>query len=134
MNAATSSKPGDYELQPVKFSRLTRRGVLFGLAASQLVVMGIGAVMLVFSLYVGGGASLIVAFPVILFCAALAFVGVGGHKLIQWLPIAAVWLWRSTGGQLIYRRRVVAPRPVGTLALPGDAAPCGNGSTPRPAL
>ncbi len=122
MNAATSSKPGDYELQPVKFSRLTRRGVLFGLAASQLVVVGIGAVMLVFSLYVGGGASLIVAFPVILFCAALAFVGVGGRKLIQWLPIAAVWLWRSTGGQLIYRRRVVAPRPVGTLALPGDAA------------
>ncbi|WP_162891201.1 SCO6880 family protein [Aeromicrobium sp. A1-2] len=122
MNAAASSKSGDYELQPVKFSRLSRRGVLFGLTASQLVVVGIGAITLVFSLYVGGGANLIVAFPVILFCAALAFVGVGGRKLIQWLPIAAVWLLRSTGGQLIYRRRVVAPRPVGTLALPGDAA------------
>src|SRR3546814_9056442 len=85
MSASNASRSGDYELQPVKFSRLSRRGVLFGLTASQLVV-GIGAVTLVFSLYVGGGASLIVAFPVILFCVALAFVRVGGRKLIQWLP------------------------------------------------
>lgn len=38
------------------------------------------------------------------------------------MPIAARWLWRSTGGQLIFRHRVVKPRPAGTLALPGDAA------------
>ena len=34
----------------------------------------------------------------------------------------ARWVWRSTGGQLLFRRRIVRPRPVGTLALPGDAA------------
>ena len=46
----------DYELAPVKFSRLTRRGVLLGLSGSQLVVVGIGAIVLVFALYFGGGA------------------------------------------------------------------------------
>ena len=30
---------------------------------------------------------------------------------------------RTYLGQLIYRRRVIKPRPAGTLALPGDAAP-----------
>ncbi|WP_110208625.1 PrgI family protein [Nocardioides daejeonensis] len=122
MSAPQTSTSSTYDLQPVKFSRLARRGVLFGLTVSQLVVVGIGAAMLVFCLYVGGGASLIVAVPVIVCCAALAWVGVGGRKLIQWVPIVGIWVWRSTGGQLAYRRRIVAPRPVGTLALPGDAA------------
>ena len=45
-----------------------------------------------------------------------------GASSIEWAPIGARWLWRSTGGQLLYRRRVVKPRPAGTLALPGDAA------------
>lgn len=41
---------------------------------------------------------------------------------MEWVPVGAWWLWRTTGGQLLYRRRVVAPRPAGTLALPGDMA------------
>ncbi len=45
-----------------------------------------------------------------------------GRTLIEWAPIGTVWVWRSTGGQLAYRRRVLTPRPAGTLALPGDAA------------
>ena len=63
----------DYELAPVKFSRLTRRGVLLGLSGSQLVVVGFGAIVLVFALYFGGGASLMYVVPVLLLCAALAF-------------------------------------------------------------
>lgn len=118
----TVSAARDYELRPVKFSRLARRGVLLGLSGAQLVVVGIGAVVLVFALYLGGGLILAYALPIILLCAALAWVGVGGRKLIEWLPIVARWMWRSTGGQLLFRRRIVKPRPVGTLALPGDAA------------
>ena len=34
----------DYELAPVKFSRLTRRGVLLGLSGAQLVVVGVAAI------------------------------------------------------------------------------------------
>jgi hypothetical protein len=74
---------------------------------------------LILSLYIG---AVVMTFPIIGLFIALAFVGVGGRKLIEWAPLGARWLWRSTGGQLIYRRRIVKPRPAGTLALPGDAA------------
>jgi len=119
-NQATSLR--DYELSPVKFSRLTRRGVLLGLSGSQLVVVGIGASTLVFALYFGGGMSLVYVVPLLLLCAALAWVGVGGRKLVEWLPIVGHWTWRAVGGQLLFRRRIVKPRPAGTLSLPGDAA------------
>jgi hypothetical protein len=111
-----------HELAPVKFSRLTQRGVLLGLSGSQLVVVGIGAVTLVFALYVDGGAALIYVAPILLLCGTLAWVGVGGRKLVEWLPIGTRWLRRSAGGQLLFRRRIVKPRPAGTLSLPGDAA------------
>lgn len=106
----------------LKALRPTRRGVLLGLSGSQLVVVGLSAIMLVFALYVGGGPSLFYVVPVLLACAALAFVGIGGRKLIEWLPIVSRWAWRSTGGQLLFRRRIVKPRPAGTLSLSGDAA------------
>ena len=112
----------DYELAPVTFSRLTRRGVLVGLSGSQLVVVGIGAAGLVCALYAGGGAALMYAGPILLVCGVLAWVAVGGRKLVEWLPVVTSWLWRSAGGQLLFRRRIVKPRPAGTLSLPGDAA------------
>ena len=112
----------DYELAAVKFSRLTRRGVLLGLSGSQLVVVGFGAIVLVFALYFGGGQSLLYVVPLLLLCAALAFVGIGGRRVVEWLPVVTKWLWRSTGGQLLFRRHIVKPRPAGTLSLPGDAA------------
>ena len=36
--------------------------------------------------------------------------------------MAGWWVYRTTIGQLLYRRRIVTPRPAGTLALPGDQA------------
>ena len=115
----TASTASESRLTPVKFSRLSHRGVLLGLSGLRLVVAGIGVTSMVVGLYVG---AVVMAFPVSAACAALAFVGVGGRKLIEWGPVGARWWWRSTGGQLIYRRRIVRPRPAGTLALPGDAA------------
>ena len=56
-------------------------------------------------------------------CALLAVIPAGGRKVIEWVPILARWAARTYLGQLIYRRRVIKPRPAGTLALPGDAAP-----------
>jgi len=116
VNTSAGSKP---ELTPVKFSRLARRGVLLGLSGLQLVTVSVAAATLVLGLYAG---VVVLAFPVIGLCVALAFLNVGGRKLIEWAPIGARWMWRSAGGQLIYRRRIVKPRPAGTLALPGDAA------------
>lgn len=119
---SNQTKASDYELAPVKFSRLTRRGVLLGLSGSQLVVVGAGAIILVFALYSGGGTSLMYVAPILLLCAALAFMGVGGRKVVEWLPVVSRWMWRTTGGQLLFRRHIVKPRPAGALSLPGDAA------------
>ena len=112
----------EYELSTVKFSRLTRRGVLLGLSVSQLIVLALAGLSVIAALYLGGGILLAYVAPFCLLCAVLAWVPAGGRKLIEWLPITLRWMWRSTGGQLIYRARVVKPRPAGTLALPGDAA------------
>ncbi len=110
------------ELTPVKFSRLTRRGVLLGLSVSQLITLGIGGLTLLGAFYAGAGMLLIYSAPIWVLCAALAWIPVAGRPVVEWLPVAFWWLWRSTGGQLAYRRRVVRPRPAGTLALPGDQA------------
>jgi hypothetical protein len=116
MSASTNSEPA---LTPIKFSRLARRGVLLGLSGPQLLMASFAAGTLILGLYVG---AVVMAFPIIGVFIALAFVGVGGRKLIEWAPVGARWLWRSSGGQLVYRRRIVSPRPAGTLALPGDSA------------
>lgn len=116
MRASTTPEPC---LTPVKFSRLTRRGVLLGLSGPQLLMVSLAAGTLILGLYVG---AVVITFPIIGIFLALALVGVGGRKLIEWAPLGTRWLWRSTGGQLTYRRRIASPRPAGTLALPGDAA------------
>jgi hypothetical protein len=116
MSASTDSGPS---LTPVKFSRLARRGVLLGLSGPQLLMASLAAGTLILGLYVG---AVVMTFPVIGVFLALAFVAADGRRLIEWAPIGTRWLWRSTGGQLIYRRRIMKPRPAGTLALPGDAA------------
>ena len=42
--------------------------------------------------------------------------------IVEWMPAVTRWAWRSGHEQLTYRRRIIRPRPVGTLSLPGDAA------------
>src|SRR5699024_448686 len=110
------------ELVPVKFSRLTRRGVLLGLSLSQLITLAIGVLAVVGALYAGGGILLAYTAPIWVLAAALTWIPVARRPAVEWLPVAFWWLWRTTAGQLLYRRRVVTPRPVGTLALPGDVA------------
>ena len=110
------------ELVPVKFSRLTRRGVLLGLSLSQLITLATGVLSIVGALFAGGGVLLAYTAPIWVIAAALTWIPIAGRPAVEWLPVAFWWLWRSTGGQLLYRRRVVTPRPVGTLALPGDMA------------
>lgn len=110
------------ELAPVKFSRLTRRGILLGLSLSQLIALGIGIGALVGAFYAGGGMLLAFSAPVWLLAAAVTWTRIAGRAMVEWIPVAFWWLWKSTAGQLLYRRRIVKPRPAGTLALPGDMA------------
>ncbi len=110
------------ELVPVKFSRLTRRGVLLGLSVAQLVTLGIALGSLVFAVYAGGGLLLAYTAPVWACCLALTWIPVAGRPLVEWLPVGFWWMWKLSGAQMLYRRRIVTPRPDGTLALPGDMA------------
>ena len=120
--------PKDYDDQragdliPVKFSRLTRRGILLGLSLSQLVALGIGVTTLVWAFYAGGGMLIAFSAPVWLCAAAVVWIRIAGRPIVEWVPVAFWWMWKTTGGQLLYRRRVVKPRPAGSLALPGDMA------------
>ena len=111
----------EYELTPVKFSRLTTRGLILGLSLSQVIVLAVAAVVFVASLYAGGSTVLFTA-PVWASAVGIAVVGIGGRKLVEWVPITGNWLWRKAARQTAYRRRIAKPRPAGTLALPGDAA------------
>ncbi len=122
MSASTHTN-SDYPLAAVQFSRLTKRGIMLGLSLPQLIVLGVAVLTVVFALYLGGGMAFAWTAPIWATCALLAVVPAGGRKVIEWVPILARWIARTYLGQLIYRRRVIKPRPAGTLALPGDAAP-----------
>ncbi len=76
--------------------------------------------MLVVALYAGGGTLIAYTVPISALCAAIAWVPIAGRPAVHWIPVATRWSWRATIDQLLYRRRIVRPRPAGTLALPGD--------------
>jgi hypothetical protein len=118
-----STHNSGYGLSPVQFSRLARRGIMLGLSLPQLVVLGIAILTVVAALYTAGAMGLAWTSPLWGTAALLAVIPAGGRKLIEWVPIVGRWISRTYLGQLIYRRRVIKPRPAGTLALPGDAAP-----------
>lgn len=120
--ATTASTTTEFELSPVKFSRLTRRGIILGLSLPQVIALSVAVAVFVASLYAGGPAALYTA-PIWGTALGLAWVPVGGRKLVEWVPITLHWLLRQALRQTRYRKRIVKPRPAGTLALPGDAAP-----------
>lgn len=122
MSSNNAWSRSDGELRPVKFSRLTRRGVILGLSVSQLVALNFGVVSIVWAFYAGGGILIAYTAPVWLVAAALTWVPIARRPIVEWIPVGFWWAWKNTGGQMLFRRRIVAPRPEGTLALPGDMA------------
>lgn len=110
------------ELSPVKFSRLSRRGLLLGLSLPQVSTMGGAVLVFVGSLYLGGGQTALWASPVWMIALLVTWVPISGRKAIEWLPVSLHWAWRVLTRQTAYRRRVTVPRLIGTLGLPGDAA------------
>jgi hypothetical protein len=111
-----------YQLSPVQFSRLTKRGIVLSLSLPQLIALSIGMLTLVAALYTAGASGLAWTSPVWVTTAVIAGVSIRGRKLVEWVPIGTRWMWRVAYRQLTYRRRIIRPRPVGTLSLPGDAA------------
>ena len=112
----------EYELAPAQFSRLTKRGILLGLSVPQLVALSIGTLTLVAALYTAGAAGILWMSPVWVTAVVIAGLPIGGRKIVEWVPIVSRWTGRSVHEQLTYRRRIIRPRPIGTLSLPGDSA------------
>lgn len=76
------------ELVPVKFSRLTRRGILLGLSAAQLVTVGIAIATIITALYAGGGMLLAYTAPIWATAALLTWIPIAGRPVIEWVPVA----------------------------------------------
>lgn len=109
-------------LAAARFGARPRRGVLLGLSGLQLLAVGIGASLLTAGLFTAGAAgALLMAVPLAALTAS-AFVPIAGRPCVEWLPVAGHWTVRRAFGQDVYGVRPFAPRPSGTLALPGDAA------------
>lgn len=70
-----------------------------------------GGATLIGAFYAGGGMLLAYTAPIWVLAAALTWIPISGRPTVEWLPIACWWLWRTTGGQLLYRRRIVVPAP-----------------------
>lgn len=106
----------------VRFGRLPRRGVLLGFSAPRLACMALAVVTITPMLFTLGGAGVAVSAPLWVTSLALAFAPRHGRPAIETLPAAGHFAWRRLRGQTRHRVRPDAPRPVGTMALPGDAA------------
>ncbi|MFF2025074.1 SCO6880 family protein [Streptomyces sp. NPDC058171] len=107
----------------VKFPHRSRRGVLLGLTAPQLVAVALTGLLLLavlMSTGVPGALKLIPLWTVIL---AVVFVRYRGRSLADWAPIALRYATRRAKGQLVWLTRPSArPRREGLLHLPGTAA------------
>jgi hypothetical protein len=106
----------------VRFGRLPRRGVLLGLSAPRLICIALAAATITPMLLTLGGGGVAVSAPLWLTLLVLTFAPWHGRPAIETLPTAGHFGWRHVRGQTRHRVRPDAPRPAGTMALPGDAA------------
>jgi len=106
----------------VRFARRSTRGFLLGFSALRCGVILFAALILLTGLLVDADVGLLVTAPLWAGLLATAFVPVRGRIVVEWMPTVLHWELRRVTSQTTYRVRVSPPRPVGTMALPGDAA------------
>jgi hypothetical protein len=106
----------------VRFGRRQSKGVLLGFSGLRLAAIGLALIVLVSAMFVLGEAGLAASAPVWAPLFAVAFVRWRGEPLADAAPVLLHWGARSAARQTRYRVRTLAPRPSGTMALPGDAA------------
>ena len=107
----------------VKFPHRSRRGVLLGLTAPQLVVVSLTGLLLLAVIVTRGVAGALELVPLWAVIALLTFVRLRGRSLADWAPIVTRYALRRMRGQVIWLVRP-SRRPVreGLLHLPGTAA------------
>jgi len=103
-----------------RFHPLERRGLLLGLGAAELIVVGLGATGAVVVLRSGGG--LAVAAAVLLVAGGSVGLPVAGATPLQWLPVVVFWLGRRAPRTAPAGRSVSAPgvRLLAAPEVPGE--------------
>ena len=119
----TVTRVEESEPRTVRFGRRSSRGLLLGLSTPRVIALVAAFLIVLACLYAGGAPALLWSSPVWAGSVAAAFVPVAGRRAVEWVPVAGHWALRRARHQTTYGVRVLAPRPAGTLALPGDAAP-----------
>lgn len=107
----------------VKFPHRSRRGILLGLTAPQLIIAGLAGLLLLSVILARGVIGALELIPVWAAIALLVFVRHRGRALADWTPIVTRYLVRRLRRQLVWLTRP-SHRPVreGLLHLPGTAA------------
>ncbi|WP_042419783.1 SCO6880 family protein [Streptacidiphilus anmyonensis] len=107
----------------VKFPHRSRRGILLGLTAPQLIVVSLTGLLLLAVILTRGVVGALELVPMWTAVALLVFVRYRGRALADWAPIVIRYILRRMRGQLIWLARP-SRRPVreGLLHLPGTAA------------
>jgi len=106
----------------VRFGRRQSKGVLLGFSGIRLIAIAAGLALLVFPMFSFGVAGVALSAPLWSLPLLSAFVRWNGQPVIEAAPILLHWGVRVVNGQTSQRVRASAPRPAGTMALPGDAA------------
>lgn len=107
----------------VKFPHRSRRGVLLGLSAPQLIVVAVTGLLLLAVLLTSDVTGALKLLPLWAAVLAAVFIRHRGRSLADWAPIAVRYGLRRSRGQLVWLTRPsTRPRREGLLHLPGTAA------------
>ncbi|MFF3631617.1 SCO6880 family protein [Streptomyces sp. NPDC002164] len=107
----------------VKFPHRSRRGVLLGLSAAQLIVVATCGLLLLGVLLTSGVTGALQLVPLWAVVLAAVFIRHRGRALADWAPIAIRYALRRFRGQLVWLTRPsTRPQREGLLHLPGTAA------------
>ncbi|MFJ1602540.1 SCO6880 family protein [Streptomyces sp. NPDC088253] len=116
----------------VKFPHRSRRGVLLGLSAPQLIVVTVTGLLLLAVLLTSGVTGALKLIPLWAVILAAVFIRHRGRSLADWAPIATRYALRRFRGQLVWLARPsTRPRREGLLHLPGTAASLRVVTSPR---
>ncbi|MEU2726014.1 SCO6880 family protein [Streptomyces smyrnaeus] len=116
-----SSTPGGPTT--VKFPHRTRRGVLMGLSAPQLIGVAVTGLLLLATLLTSGVVGALKLIPLWAVLLAAVFIRYRGRSLADWTPTGLRYVLRRANGQMLWLARPsTRPRREGLLHLPGTAA------------
>lgn len=103
----------------VRFGRLERRGLLLGLSAVQVALVGIALVLVVAAGVAAGPVGVVLSAPVWAASLAWALVPVGGRPLVEVFPTLAGWAARRLTRRHLDLAALDGPSDLSSAAVPG---------------